>query len=353
MNPPRSLLLNGFSLLLAAPGALLWTYALNLSLALAFSLRVHAQLSAILSHSLAAERLTSAFDLGTLTAVVERLNTNVPSTGGTAFLGLPFYLLGYFILVPGTLVCFQSSGPSSLQNLVSSGLAFFWRFVRITLLTLVASAILLGPLLFLQARWFSHVDDTLNGRAALLNELPGIILIALVAALIRLYFDLVEVYTVQLGARFLSNGRPDRRIRRTLLPALRTLRANIFRAYGSFLALTLLGVAAVVFTGRIAAHMLAQPRVWPMFLLAQAGLFVMLATRFWQRGAETMLASDFPIPHLTPTAFPEQPPAMPPPPPLRLPGDAQPDPEPAVPSLPEPDPGVFHHDPGVKDHGQP
>ncbi len=43
-------------------------------------------------------------------------------------------------------------------------------------------------------------------------------------------------------------------------------------------------------------HMLAQPRVWPTFLLAQLGLFLMLFTRFWQRGAETSLALQNPIP---------------------------------------------------------
>jgi hypothetical protein len=32
-----------------------------------------------------------------------------------------------------------------------------------------------------------------------------------------------------------------------------------------------------------------------MFVLAQIGLFLMLMTRFWQRGAETVLAEDNPL----------------------------------------------------------
>ena len=54
-------------------------------------------------------------------------------------------------------------------------------------------------------------------------------------------------------------------------------------------------------------HSLAQPRVWPMFLLAQLGLFLMLLMRFWQRGAETVLALDNPIP--MPVALPTAAPA--------------------------------------------
>jgi hypothetical protein len=59
----------------------------------------------------------------------------------------------------------------------------------------------------------------------------------------------------------------------------------------------------------------------------------MLLTRFWQRGAETSLALQNPIP---PTPEPH---AVPPTP------EPISNPEPAPPSLDEPDPGVFHHEP--------
>jgi hypothetical protein len=108
-------------------------------------------------------------------------------------------------------------------------------------------------------------------------------------------------------------------------------------------------------------HMLAQPRVWPTFLLAQLGLFLNLFTRFWQRGAETSLALQNPVftspslpilpivgkvnrvdplhpnhPVLTPTSQATQ---------TTETLDPIPNPEPASPSLDEPDLGVFHHDP--------
>ena len=341
----RSILWSGLQLVLKAPGALLWAYALNLGLAILFSLRLHAQLAAILDHSLAAERLNTAFDIGTMIGVVHRLNYMAPSTGATSYIGLPLYLLGYFILVPGALFCYRSDAPSRLSILASSGLSYFWRFVRITLLTGIVAAIVLVPLSMLQAAWSSQVDDNFVGVAALERQLPGIAILFLVAALLRLYFDLVEVYTVQLGDQLREDGKPDRRVRRVLLPALRTLWHNLGRAYFSFVALTLLGFAALLGTGYLAMHMLAQPRVWPMFLLAQAGLLSMIATRFWQRGAETILAFDYPL--LSPEPFvvePELEPATEVDLPTHFAGDAQPDPEPAAPSLEEPDPAVFHHE---------
>jgi hypothetical protein len=339
MKLRRSILLHGLRLVITRPGAILWTYALNLGIAILFSLRLHAQLASILDHSLAAERLNSAFDLGTLQSVLHRLDYMAPSTGLTTYAGLPLYLLGYFLLVPGTLFCYEAAAPARLSILLSSGISYFWRFVRITLLTLIVSAAILVPLALLQSNYAASVDETIVGESALLRELPGILLIFLVAALLRLYFDLVEVYTVQLGDHHLRDGSPDRRVRRALLPALRTLRQNFARAYLCFVALTILGFAAFAAPAWIALHMLAQPQVWLTFLITQAGLLAMLATRFWQRGAETILALDYPLPIPSETTLESEPE------PHHFPTDAQPDPEPAPPSLPEPDPAVFHHEP--------
>jgi hypothetical protein len=235
--------------------------------------------------------------------------------------------------------------------------------VRITLLALIVSALILGPLLFLQNKWADQIDEDLVGRPAFFITLAGYIVLFLIASILRLYFDLVEVYTVQLGLHLRPNGKPDRRIRRALAPAWRTLWRNFAQAWPVFLFLTILGAAAVILTARTSMHLLAQPRVWPTFLLAQFGLFFMLLSRFWQRGAETSLALQNPIPD------PSLPPILPAGPiagvassldplhpthriqliPERHPGPAihEPisDPEPAPPSLDEPDPGVFHHNP--------
>jgi hypothetical protein len=233
------------------------------------------------------------------------------------------------------------------------------------LLTILVSALILGPLFFFQDKWADHIDDHLIGRPAFFCILAGYILIFLIASILRMYFDLVEVYTVQLGlhlrpATFGRQPRQDRRIRHTLTPAWQTLRANFSQAWLIFLFLTILGASAVILPARISMHMLAQPRVWPTFLLAQLGLFLMLFTRFWQRGVETSLAlqnpiADIGLPPILPIAavvdpsdplHPSRRIQLTPETPAR-PVTPEPisNPEPAPPSLDEPDPGVFHHNP--------
>jgi hypothetical protein len=367
MPERRNIFLHGLSLTLRRLPALLWTYLFNLALAFLFSISLNLQLSKLLNHSLAAQRLSSGFDLGPIGETYLHLHEGPIGAAGavSGHASIPLFLIVYFLLVPGTLFCYQTDAPARLGTLLKQGLLYFWRFVRITLLTLLVSGLILGPLIVLQGKWADHVDDRIVGRSAFFLILAGNIVLFLVASILRLYFDLVEVYTVQLGqflrpAVFGNQPKPDSRVRRTLTPAWRTLRSNFSEAWPTFLFLTLLGFAAVILTARISMHMLAQPRVWPTFLLAQLGLFLMLLTRFWQRGAEASLSLQNPIlpPSLPPlrtvsgTVDPTDP--LHPsrrirlaPEPHAVPPTPEPisNPEPAPPSLDEPDPGVFHHEP--------
>ncbi len=343
----RSLLWAGLQSVLASPGALVWTYAFNVGLALLFSLRLHAQMASVLSHSLAAERLSSAFDLGTLLELRHALTYHAPGSGTSSYAGLPVYLAVYFVLVPGALFSYQVGAPGRLSILLGTGLGFFWRFVRITVLAAIVFAGVLGPLVAAQSAWAEYVDARFVGATVWWLEAPGALLVVLLAAVLRLYFDLVEVYTVQLNDQLLPNGKTDRRVRRVLGPALRTFAASFGRAYGTFVGLAVLGAAALAVTWAGATELLAQRHVLPIFVLTQLGLFLSLLTRFWQRGAETVLAGDNRLEAAAVSGgmsrsyseeeakwsrAGEEP-------------DAQSNPEPSVPSLEEPDAGVFRPEP--------
>ena len=394
MARTRSILFHGLSIALRRLPAFLWTYLFNLGLSLVFCFPLYQQLSTLLDHSLAAQRISSGFDLSIVLSSILQLQHGSAGQAitTTSYGSLPAYLLIYLLLVPGTLFCYITRAHSTLSNLFRQGLQHFWRFVRILLLTLIAAFFILGPLVLLERHWVRFVNEHFVGRPALLLTLAGAGVVVLVGSLLRLYFDLVEVYTVQLGTHTRSSGRPDRRVRRTLGPAFRLLRTHLVRVWIVFLVLVLLGSAAAFFATRTAMHMLAQPRVWPMFLIAQAGLFMMLFMRFWQRGAEASLVLQHPItpeestsavpratfsqvhslapasapedvspehPHhiemiynpdpltpLYPAPFSPDAPRMQPTPPIApaIPLDPIPNPEPAPPSLDQPDPGIFHRD---------
>ena len=273
-----------------------------------------------------------------------KLRHGVPSSGASSYAGVPIYFLCYFILVPGALFSYRTNMPQRLSILVGSGLSFFWRFVRITLLAVLVSGLVLGPLFALQNAWMNHVDEQVVGVSAVYHDLVGWVVIALVAALLRVYFDLVEVYTVQLDDRLRENGKPDRRVRKVLVPAARTLWANFWRVYGLFWYTTIKGIVALAIVGYIAVESLAQPRVWPSFLLLQLGFFLNTLTRYWMRAAETVLIADFPLPSVPSElteAFTSSDTVEPSPAVIGTERDlldAIPSPEPAVPSEAQPSP---------------
>ena len=307
MPQQRNLLGNGLTLALRAWPALVWTYVFNLGLALVFTMPLHSQIDAITAHSLASQRLAAGFDLGVLGGVVTKLYEGPGPDMRTSYFGSLFYFAIYFLVVPGALVCYQTGSSARISALLHSGFVHFWRFVRLTLITVIIGGIVLAGLMALQNLWTDHLDQHTPGRPGFLLQRAGLIVVGLVAALLRVYFDLMQVYTVQLGLQAPEIGvKRSRQVRRTFGPAWRALVHNFFRVYLAFVLLAVLGLASVFVTARTAMHSLAQPRVWPLFLLAQVGLFVMLFTRFWQRGAETILALDNPIP-LPPVVVPEPP----------------------------------------------
>lgn len=298
--PQRNILLAGLGIALRNLPALLWTYVLSLGLALLFSARLFGQWNALLSHSLAAQSLTSAFDLGTVAGGFLRISERMPGGNPPSFGGLLLFAIISFLLVPGTLFCYAAPAPARLSTLLRAGIEHFWRFVRVTLLTLLVGGLILGPLSAINTALQSKIDDHIVGRPVFLLEAIGAVILFLVATVIRLYFDLVEVYTVQLGLQTTRpHTRSDRRVRLTLKPAWRTLTHHFASAWITFLLLTILGLAALALATRFLIDSLAQPRVWPAFLVMQIAIFFDLFTRFWQRGAETVLAQNHPLPFAT------------------------------------------------------
>ena len=376
----RSPLFHGLRLTLRHPSPLVWSYAFSFVIAWLTSLGLRTQYSNVTSTSLAAQRLIGGFDLGVALDAARRLSDGPAGSLTPSFLTIPLYLLLFIVLLPGTLLTYQTRTSLRLASLLQTGLQSFWSFIRITLLTLLVAAPVVGVLSALQGLAATRIDRSLTGRTAFLINLAGYAIIFLVAALIRLYFDLVAVYAVHLALHPRQNGRPDRRIRKTLRPALTTLRRHLLPAYLTFLLLTLAGAAGVFFLTRSGLRHLAQPRVWPTFLLAQGGIVVLIFTRLWQRAAQTILVqNDLPIDQPRPifsqanpaplhplqepmthyassfpTPLPDSPisPILPGPDSNPLPAtppDPIPGSEPISPSLAAPDAGVYRHQIPAKD----
>ncbi len=283
-RPLPNLLAQGFQLVLRNWPCVVWVYAVNLLFALLAAVPFATGLGSYLDHSLAARKIAGTIDIASITELALHLRDTsfFPMAMHTAgWLGL-FQMLALFFLFAGSMFVFVAAEPPLFSVLLRGGVAYFWRFVRAALLAGGISAIIVSVLLAIRAGLMARADAVYVGRRMFVFASIGLFVVLLVALLLRLWWDLVEVYIV----RNAMDG--ERKVHLALLPAFRLLFRHFFRAFGSFL---LVGIAGVTALALCLALWKALParQVWIAALLTQLGLFLLLASRFWQRGLEAAL----------------------------------------------------------------
>ena len=285
-------LVQGFKLVLRNWPFVVWAYVLNLGFGLLAGVPLAVGLAPYLDHSLAAQKIAGTMDVTYLGELVMHLRESsfFPIAMRTAgWLNLVQLLL-LFVLFAGTIFVYVSAEPPRLSVLLRGGVAYFWRFVRAALAAACVSTVVLGILLALRSLLLFRASAVYVERKMFLYSSISGAVVFLAALLVRLWWDLVEIYIV----RNAIDG--ERRVRHALLPAAQLLFRYFFRTAGSFLLIGLIGLDALalcLFLWKLSpAH-----QVWLAGLLAQLGLFLLLATRFWQRGMEAALvmSADPPI----------------------------------------------------------
>jgi hypothetical protein len=283
-RPLPNLLLQGFRLGLRNWPCLVWTYAVNLLFAVLAGVPLAAGLAPYLDHSLAARSVAGTMDTSYLRELeIQLRHAGVfPMVIHTAVWLNVVQVLALFVLFSGSVFIYVSAEPPRISVMLRGGIAYFWRFVRAAIVAGVAATLIVGLLVGLRGLLLDRADNVYVQRQFFIYSAVSAGLILLVALLVRLWWDLVEVYIV----RNAMDG--ERRILPALLPALQLLFRHFFRTFGSFLVAGLAGVVAFalcLFLWRL----LPAHQVWAACLLAQLGLFLLLAGRFWQRGVEATL----------------------------------------------------------------
>jgi hypothetical protein len=283
-RPLPNLLAQGFQLVLRNWPCVVWVYAVNLFFALLASVPFATGLGTYLDHSLAAQRIAGTIDI----AYIGELALHVRDTGfapmvmhTAGWVGL-LQLLVLFFLFAGSVFVFVAAEPPQLSVLLRGGVAYFWRFVRAALLAGGSAAIVLCVLLALRAGLLARLDAVYVERRMFSYAAISLAVVLLVALLLRLWWDLVEIYIV----RNAMDG--ERRVHLALVPAFRLLYRHFFRIFGCFLLTGIAGVTALTLCLSLWKALPAH-QVWMAALLAQLGLFLLLVSRFWQRGLEATL----------------------------------------------------------------
>jgi hypothetical protein len=283
-RPLPSLLIHGFTLALRNWPCVVWAYAVNLVFGLLAAVPFASGLTSYLDHSLSAQRIAGTIDIMTLGDLGVHLHRSgfFPIVVHTAVWLNLFQLLVLFVLFTGSVSVFITAEPPTPFVLLRGGVTYFFRFVRAAILAGCCGAAVLGILLGLRAGLLEWADASYTGVRMFYCQLFSGVLVLLLGLLIRLWWDLVEAFIV----RNAMNG--EHKVRHALRPAFRALQQHFFRIFGSFLLADMAGFCVLGLCLYLWNHLVPARQVWMAFLLAQTGLFALLASRFWQRGVESV-----------------------------------------------------------------
>lgn len=289
--------LAGFRLLLSNKRVLLWSYVALLFVGLVSGAFTHARIGAFLDHSLAAQKLAGGIDTAYYAELVMHANEHNPGTGPvTAALTLLAVLLSFFFAA-GTIYVFLSGDEPRLAVILGSGVEYFWRFFRLLLFAMIIAGPTLGLLGWLRSIYLEQADKRFVEAPYYLRSGLTLAVLLVVAVILRIWFDLAEVYVVKLGIE------GDRRVRRSLGPSLRVFRRNFVPVVLSYFAAGAVGWLAFAFFLWIWAAGQTSHLILPVFFLSQIALVFLLASRIWQRGILAALVLDEPAPALAVEAF--------------------------------------------------
>lgn len=271
----KGLVAAGAALVMRHQRVLWWVLAVNFILGgLGAHVAAHT-LHEKLSHTLAGEPLVSRFDLGMFFELVNRPEVNLLSSHGDSLMSAALFFLFMLFVSGGILAVYREDRTFTTGEFFAASGAFFWRFLRLMLLSLVPMAIL-GFLYSGVQSLSDWVDErAVADQASFYVLLAGIIVLMMLALCVRLWFDIAQVRAVVQNEHGMF---------RNMWKALGITRRNLgtlFRAYFfiSLFAWVALAIGLWIWT------MLPATTIPLTFLLLELIIVTQIAARLWQRAS--------------------------------------------------------------------
>jgi hypothetical protein len=271
----KGLVAAGASLVWRRQRVLWWVFAVNFILSALGTAPTRNQLQQVLGQSLAGQPLTKGFDLGMFFELVRVPESNLfASHGASLHMGILFFLFMLFV-TGGILTVYREDRKLKTGEFFGASGAFFWRFVRLALFSLVPFTVL--GLAFWGVNKLSNYigDRTVSAQAGFYIFLAGAIVVILLALFVRLWFDIAQVRAVV---------QDEHKMWANLWKALGISWRNVAKLFRVYLCIS--GVAWVTLAVGLFVWAKLPPTATPVtFLLLGFIILMQLLTRLWQRAS--------------------------------------------------------------------
>jgi hypothetical protein len=230
------------------------------------------QISRSLGNSLAGQKLTNGFDLGMLIELMRLPNVRLMHYSTSSYVLAFLFFLFMLFVAGGILESYREDRSLDAGEFFAASGAFFWRCVRLLLLSIVPF-IIVSMVYQALSKAADHIGDrAIADQVGIFLGVAAFIIFMLLALWVRLWFDIAQVRAIVLNER--GMWRNTWRAWRLTWHALRHLYRVSFCI--SLVAWVTLAIGLVIW-----AH-LPPTTTGLTFLLLELIMFAQLMTRLWQ-----------------------------------------------------------------------
>jgi hypothetical protein len=254
-----------------------WFFLLNLAFAHFGAAAFNDAAHGVLDHTLYADKLLHGFDLAVLIELLARPEFGaIPSLTAPAMMFAVVFFLASLVFMPGVLLGYASDHRLPGDEFYRACGRNVWRFVRLFLFFTVIAGVVAGILFPALSVLVDAANKTSNERLPFFTQLVSTVIILLVLTVIRIWFDLAQTEVVL---------RDQNAVRKVIASGFRKTRRNLGRLLGAYVVIAIVALAVLV-AGILLWYAIVPPSsVLGAFIIGQATLLLLLATRFWQRAA--------------------------------------------------------------------
>jgi len=255
-----------------------WIFLANLVLAGMGAVTFMRQVSPVLDQSLQGLTFVHSFNPFVYSDLMTEAHGTSAASAASACLMLVFFVFVLFV-EGGLLETYRLDRGLSKGEFFEASGRFFWRFVRLLILLLIA----LIPvwIVYKLTRGAAHLLDerTPSPMPGVWSQFIGLLVVLFLLQAVRLWFDMAQVRAV---------AEDERAIRRALGRALKIAFGDFGSLYWLYLRISVAAWLAMALLGWIWIRFVRPEWIGASFLVTQLMLLSWLATRLWQRASETI-----------------------------------------------------------------
>jgi len=262
----------GFALLWRRRGVLWWVFVVNLACGILGAIPAMLTLHNALGNNLAGLKLTRGFDLGMFIELMRVPEVNLGRTFGAVYMYAFLFMLFMLFVSGGILESYKLDRKLTTAEFFAASGEFFWRLVRLALLSIVPF-IIVAMIYQGLSKAADHLGDrAIADQVGIFLSLAALVIFLLLGLWVRLWFDIAQARAVVLK---------ERGMWRNVWRSWRITWQELRHLYRIYICISLVAWVTLALGLVLWSHLPATST--PLtFLVLELIVFAQLLTRLWQ-----------------------------------------------------------------------